>query len=67
VEVSLLKPTFKEIVNRLKKGSKRTKDGTFRTHVYVQDKTIFKECLDWRSAQIDAAWKDFNDMTPAVD
>ncbi len=65
--MTLLKPTFQEIVNRLKSGSKRTKDGAFRTYVYVQDKNVFKECLDCRSAQIDAAWKDFNDMTPAVD
>ncbi|KAL3664909.1 hypothetical protein V7S43_010086 [Phytophthora oleae] len=38
-----------------------------RTFVYIQDPEVFCKCTEWKRNDIDKKWKDYYEMTPAVD
>ncbi|KAG3200622.1 hypothetical protein PC128_g4490 [Phytophthora cactorum] len=52
----------------LKEGFVASEDGLeMRTSVYVQNRKVFCECMEWKRKEIDKRWKSYYDMVPAVD
>nr|WNO07182.1 CRN effector protein [Phytophthora cinnamomi] len=53
---------------RLKEGFVVSDDGLeMRTSVYVQNKKVFCECMEWKRKEIEKKWREHEDMAPAVD
>ncbi|KAL3666461.1 hypothetical protein V7S43_008709 [Phytophthora oleae] len=53
---------------RLKEGSVLLENRLkMRTFVYVQNPSVFRECMDWKHKDIQEKWEEYCDLTPAVD
>ncbi|EGZ05003.1 hypothetical protein PHYSODRAFT_289287 [Phytophthora sojae] len=53
---------------RLKEGFAVSDDGLeMRTSIYVQNKKVFCDCMEWKRKEIEKKWREHEDMAPAVD
>lgn len=58
------------VFRRLKKSSSTVVSDNqleVETSVFVENPTVFCECLAWKASQIKKCWEDYFDMEPAVD
>ncbi|EGZ28884.1 hypothetical protein PHYSODRAFT_474854 [Phytophthora sojae] len=58
----------KLIALRLKDGFVLSDDGLeMRTFVYVQNKKVFCDCMEWKRKETEKKWREYDEMAPAVD